>query len=50
MIWLILIVFLVLMLLSFFGAYSGYLPCHIGYGGGGVSLIVVIVLLVLLLQ
>jgi hypothetical protein len=43
-------VLLVLVLLSFFGGYSGYVPPHFGYGGGGVGLIIVIVVLVLLFR
>src|ERR1051326_6915875 len=35
MIRLLLTVVLVLTLLSFFGGYTGYVPSHIGYGGGG---------------
>ena len=30
-----LVVVVVLVVLSFFGGYSGYMPPHIGYGGGG---------------
>jgi hypothetical protein len=44
------VVVLVLVLLSFFGGYSGYMPSHYGYGGGGLGLVILIVLLVLLLR
>jgi hypothetical protein len=47
---LILTVVLVLMLLSFFGGYTGWVPPHIGYGGGGVGFVLVIILIVLLLR
>jgi hypothetical protein len=40
----------VLILLSFFRGYSGYVPPHFGYGRGGIGLIILIVLLVLLLR
>jgi hypothetical protein len=43
-------VVLVLVLLSFLGAYGGYIPPHYGYGGGGVGLLILIVLLVLVLR
>ena len=45
-----LIVVLVLVLLSFFGGYSGYVPSHFGYGGGGLGLVVLIELLVVLFR
>jgi hypothetical protein len=38
-----LMVVLVLVLASFFGGYSGYVPSHFGYGGGGIGLIILIV-------
>jgi len=38
-----LVVVLILVVLSFFGGYSGFMPSHFGYGGGGVGLFVVIV-------
>jgi uncharacterized membrane protein YeaQ/YmgE (transglycosylase-associated protein family) len=41
---------LALVVLSFFGGYSGYMPPDFGYGGGGVGMVVPIVLLVLLLR
>jgi DNA-binding CsgD family transcriptional regulator len=43
MLQLILIVVLILVVLSFFGGYSGYVPPHFGYGGGGLGIIVLIV-------
>jgi hypothetical protein len=41
---------LVLVVLSFFGGYSGYVPSHYGYGGGGLGLVILIVLLVVLFR
>jgi hypothetical protein len=40
-----LVVVLVLVVLSFFGGYSGFMPPHFGYGGGSVGLIVLLVVL-----
>jgi len=45
-----LVVVLVLVLLSFLGGYSGYVPVHFGYGGGGLGLVILIVLIVVLLR
>jgi hypothetical protein len=50
MLQLLLIVVLVLVGLSLFGGYSGYVPAHFGYGGGGLGLVVLIVLLVLVFR
>jgi hypothetical protein len=41
---------LYLVVLSFFGGYSGYVPSHFGYGGGGVELMRLIILAVLLFR
>lgn len=45
-----LVVVLVLIALSFFGGYSGYVPTHFGYGGSGLGLVVLVVLLVLVFR
>jgi hypothetical protein len=47
---LLLVVVLVLVVLSFFGGYSGCVPSHFGYGGGGVGLVLLIILVVLLFR
>jgi hypothetical protein len=45
-----LVVVFVLVVLSFFGGYTGYVPSHFGYGGSGIGLVLLIVLLVLLFR
>ena len=50
MLHILLVAILVLVLLSFFGGCSGYVPSHYGYGGGDLGLVAVIVLLVLVLR
>jgi hypothetical protein len=42
---LLLVVVLVLVMLSFFGGYSGYVPSHFSYEGSGVGFIRLIILI-----